>query len=153
MKKAGMKEYYALVLVISSFLVLILEVISRYILGSSLEWSDEIARLLLIWMTFSGMGLAILEKREIFVRTFRGRMSARGRRVWQFSLELLALGFNVFLLFFGLQMAHFSWAMKTESLELPFGIFYASIPAGAVVSIVYLVYRLRRPGPEPRGDG
>ncbi len=153
MKKIGTKEYYAVLVIISSFLVLILEVISRYLLGSSLEWSDEIARLLLIWMTFTGMGLAILERKEIFVRTFRQRLSAKGRRLWQASLELLALGFNVFLLLFGLQMTHFSWGMKTESLELPFSFFYASIPAGALVSIVYLVYRLRKPGPEPKGDG
>ncbi len=153
MKKIGVKEYYSIILVIASFLVLILEVISRYLLGSSLEWSDEIARLLLIWMTFTGMGLAILERKEIFVRTFRGRFSAKGRRLWQASLELLALGFNVFLLLFGLYMTRFSWGMRTESLELPFGIFYASIPAGALVSIVYLISRLRKPGPEPKGDG
>lgn len=153
MKKIGIKEYYSVLVIISSFLVLILEVISRYLLGSSLEWSDEIARLLLIWMTFTGMGLAILERKEIFVRTFRQRLSAKGRRLWQASLELLALGFNIFLLLFGLYMTHFSWGMRTESLELPFGIFYASIPAGAIVSIIYLVYRLRRPGPEPKGDG
>jgi TRAP-type C4-dicarboxylate transport system permease small subunit len=153
MKKFGLKEIYAFLVIMASFLVLIIEVISRYVFGSSMEWSDEIARLLLIWMTFTGMGLAILERKEIFVRTLRGSLSARGRRVWQASLEALAIAFNIFLLVFGIQMTRFAWGMKTESLELPFSILYASIPAGAILSILYLVHRLRKPGPEPTGDG
>ncbi|HSR13244.1 MAG TPA: TRAP transporter small permease [Thermodesulfobacteriota bacterium] len=153
MKRYTFKEYYALVVIMGGFLVLIIEVIFRHAFGSSLEWSDEIARLLLIWMTFTGMGLAILERREIFVRTFRGRFTPRGRRRWQASLEVLALAFNVFLLIFGIEMTGFSRGMKTESLELPFSFLYLSIPAGAILCIVYLVKRLRNPGPEPTGEG
>jgi TRAP-type C4-dicarboxylate transport system permease small subunit len=40
-------------------------------------------------------------------------------------------------------MTHFSWDIKTESLELPFSYFYVSIPLGAILAVYYLVRRFR----------
>ena len=149
MKKTSAKELYALLLVMASFLALILEVISRYILGSSIEWSDEIARLLLIWMTFTGIGLAILERKEIFVQTIRQKLSEKANKNLRISLDLLAIAFNLFLLIFGLQMTHFSWGMKSESLALPFSFFYAAIPAGSIIALFFLVKRIRETWGQP----
>lgn len=143
MKKMSTKDLYALLVIMASFLVLILEVFSRYVFHSSLEWSDEIARLLLIWITFTGMGMAILEKKEIFVRTFRQKLSPKVKDLWHLSLNLLGMAFNIFLILFGLQMTQFSWGMQTESLELPFSFFYAAIPAGSIISLFYLSQRIR----------
>lgn len=141
--KSGVKEYYALLLVMASFGVLILEVLLRYVVGSSMEWTDEISRLLLVWMTFTGIGLVILEKKEIFAQVFTQKISPQVRKKWSRFLDLLALVFNIFLVIFGLQMTHFSWDIKSESLELPFSFFYVSIPLGAALAVYYLVRRFR----------
>jgi TRAP-type C4-dicarboxylate transport system permease small subunit len=136
-------QFYALLVILASFLVLLLEVVSRYVFGSSLEWSDEIARLLLVWITFTGAGMAIRERREIFVQTFRTKLSAKGKKYSQVFLDLLVLAFNLFLLLFGLRMIQFSWDIQTESLEIPFSFFYAAIPLGSILSLFFLGKRLR----------
>jgi TRAP-type C4-dicarboxylate transport system permease small subunit len=141
--RTGVKEYYALLLVMASFGVLIAEVIFRYGIGFSMEWTDEISRLLLVWMTFTGIGLVILERKEIFARVFTQKLSPQAKKKWSRFIDLLVLAFNSFLIIFGLQMTHFSWDIKTESLELPFSYFYVSIPLGAVLSVYYLVRRFR----------
>ncbi len=140
--KAGLKEYYALLLVMASFVVLIAEVLLRYVLGSSMEWTDEISRLLLVWMTFTGIGLVIRERKEIFAQVFTQKLSAQGKKRWATSIDILALAFNVFLIIFGLQMTLFSWDIKTESMDLPFSYFYISIPIGAFLAAVYLTKRI-----------
>jgi|GEM_PF-2047729 len=140
---SSLKEYYALALVMASFLILIAEVFLRYVIGSSMEWTDEISRLLLVWMTFTGIGLVILERKEIFAQVFTQKLSPEARKKWSRSLDLLVLTFNIFLIIFGLQMTHFSWDIKTESLELPFSFFYVSIPLGAILAVYYLVKRFR----------
>jgi len=142
--KPGLKEYYALILVMASFGVLIAEVFLRYVAGSSMEWTDEISRLLLVWMTFTGVGLVILEQKEIFAQVFSQRFSPQAKKNWALFLDLLVLAFNIFLVVFGLQMTHFSWDIKTESLELPFSYFYVSIPLGAALAVYYLGRRIRR---------
>jgi TRAP-type transport system small permease protein len=140
--KAGLKEYYALVLVMASFGILIAEVFLRYVFGSSMEWTDEISRLLLVWMTFTGIGLVILERKEIFAQVFTQKLSVQTRKYWSAFIDLLVLAFNIFLIIFGLQMTHFSWDIKTESLELPFSCFYVSIPIGAFLATCYLSKRI-----------
>ncbi len=141
--RPGVKEYYALLLVMASFGVLIFEVLLRYVFGSSMEWTDEISRLLLVWMTFTGIGLVILEKKEIFAQVFTQKLSPQARKNWSRFIDLLVLAFNIFLVIFGLQMTHFSWDIKTESLELPFSYFYVSIPLGAALAVYYVVRRMR----------
>jgi len=140
--KAGLKEYYALLLVMASFVVLIAEVLLRYVFGSSMEWTDEISRLLLVWMTFTGIGLVILERKEIFAQVFTQKLSGQAKKYWSNFIDILTLAFNVLLIIFGLQMTHFSWDIKTESMDLPFSYFYVSIPIGAFLAAVYLFKRI-----------
>ena len=148
--RPGLKEYYALILVMASFGVLIAEVFLRYVAGSSMEWTDEISRLLLVWMTFTGIGLVILERKEIIAQVFTQWLSPQAKKNWSRSMDLLVLVFNIFLVIFGLQMTHFSWDIKTESLELPFSYFYVSIPLGAILAVYYLARRFRN---EQTGKG
>jgi TRAP-type C4-dicarboxylate transport system permease small subunit len=143
MPKTGGKEIWALLLVMASFLVLMLEVVLRYVLGSSLEWTDEISRLLLVWMTFTGIGLVVLERKEIFAQVFTPKLSAKAQKYWATLVDSLVLAFNLFLVYFGLQMTHFAWDIRTESLELPFSYFYVSIPLGAGAAIYYLARRIK----------
>ena len=142
--KTGWKEYFALLLVMASFVVIMAEVVIRYVFGSSLEWTDEISRLLLVWMTFTGIGLVILERKEIFAQVFSQKVSARAKNLWSFFIDLLVFAFNLFLIIYGIQMTHFSWDMRSESLELPFSFFYVSIPLGALLAVFYLGQRIRK---------
>ncbi len=143
-KRYGFKEYYALLLVMGSFLVLIVEVVFRYILGASMEWTDEVSRILLVWMTFTGMSWVIRDRKEIVCEAFGQKMSARMQRYWSLGIDLLVLAFNVFLLVYGIKMTRFSWDIRTESLELPFSLFYVSIPIGCLLSAFMLWKRIKQ---------
>ncbi len=143
-KRYGFKEYYALLLVMGSFLILIVEVVFRYILGSSMEWTDEISRILLVWMTFTGMGWVIRDRKEIVCEAFGQKMSARVQKYWSLGIDLLVLAFNVLLLAYGVQMTRFSWDIRTESLDLPFSLFYVSIPIGCLLSVFMLGKRIKQ---------
>ncbi len=143
-KRYGFKEYYALLLVMGSFLILIVEVVFRYILGSSMEWTDEISRILLVWMTFTGMGWVIRDRKEIVCEAFGQKMSARVQKYWSLGIDLLVFAFNVFLLVYGIKMTRFSWDIRTESLDLPFSLFYVSIPIGCLLSVFMLGKRIKQ---------
>lgn len=142
-KKNGLKEYYALVLIAGSFLILITEVVFRYFLGGSLEWTDEISRILLVWMTFTGMGFVIRDKKEIVCEAFGHKLSKRVQRYWSLGLDTLGAVFVLFLFFYGIKMTLFSWEIQTESLELPFSFFYVSIPVGCILMLYFLGKRVK----------
>jgi TRAP-type C4-dicarboxylate transport system permease small subunit len=142
-RKNGLKEYYALILVAGSFLILIVEVVFRYFLGGSLEWTDEISRILLVWMTFTGMGFVIRDKKEIVCEAFGQKLPKRVQRYWSLGLDILGAAFILFLFIYGIKMTLFSWEIKTESLELPFSFFYVSIPVGCIVMFYFLGKRVK----------
>ena len=143
-KRNGFKEYYALLLVMGSFLILIVEVVFRYILGSSMEWTDEVSRILLVWMTFSGMAWVIRDRKEIICEAFGGKLPVRVQRYWALGVDILVAAFNLFLLVYGIKMTRFSWDIHTESLELPFSLFYVSIPIGSLLSAWMLWKRIKK---------
>jgi len=143
-RRYGFKDYYALLLVMGSFLILIVEVVFRYIFGSSMEWTDEVSRILLVWMTFTGMAWVIRDRKEIICEAFGGKLPVRMQRYWALGVDILVAAFNLFLLVYGIKMTRFSWDIHTESLELPFSLFYVSIPIGSLLSAWMLWKRIKK---------
>jgi TRAP-type C4-dicarboxylate transport system permease small subunit len=141
--RSGLKEYFALVLVLGSFLILIMEVVFRYLLGSSLEWTDEISRILLVWMTFTGMGFVIRDRKEIVCEAFGQKLPKRVQKYWSLGVDILVAAFTLFLFVYGIKMTLFSWEIKTESMELPFSFFYISIPIGCLLMLYFLGRRIK----------
>ena len=142
-RRNGFKEYYALLLVMGSFLILIAEVVFRYLLGGSLEWTDEVSRVLLVWMSFTGMGFVVRDRKEIVCEAFGQKMSKRMQRYWSLGLDILGAVFTLFLFAYGIKMTFFAWEIKTESLELPFSFFYVSIPLGCLLMFYFLGRRIK----------
>jgi TRAP-type C4-dicarboxylate transport system permease small subunit len=141
--RSGLKEYFALVLVLGSFLIFIMEVVFRYLLGSSLEWTDEISRILLVWMTFTGMGFVIRDRKEIVCEAFGQKLPKRVQKYWSLGVDILVAAFTLFLFVYGIKMTLFSWEIKTESMELPFSFFYISIPIGCLLMLYFLGRRIK----------
>jgi len=49
------------------FIVNLLQVFFRYVIGASLTWSEELARHLFVWVTFLGMALVTRDKDNIVI--------------------------------------------------------------------------------------
>ncbi len=142
-QRNGVKEYFALVLVMGSFLILFTEVVFRYLLGSSLEWTDEISRILLVWMSFAGMGFAVRDRKEIVCEAFGQKLPKGVQRYWALGVDILVTAFTVFLFIYGIEMTRFSRDIRTESMELPFSYFYISIPFGCLLMLYFLATRIK----------
>ena len=72
------------------FLLLVLttmsaQVFARYVFGAPFQWSEEVARFALIWMTFISAAYVMAEGRHIAVDMISTRVGDRGssRRAWR----------------------------------------------------------------------
>ena len=63
-------EYIALVLLFLMVVVVFLQVIFRFVLHSSLSWSEEFARYTMIWLSFLGISIGVKKKAHIGVEIF-----------------------------------------------------------------------------------
>lgn len=103
--------------------VVFLQFFTRYVLNDSFGWTEEIARFLLIAVTFMGAVMAVRKEGHIAVEIFYRWMSRPLRRVLQGCIDLLSI------VFFGaMAWSGAGLALKTRqsmvSVDLPKSIVY-----------------------------
>ena len=94
-------EWWAMLLLVLMVVLVFLGVFFRYVLGASLAWYDEFASYLLVWLTFYGAVAASYHGRHIGFDLVVNRFMPRTRKVVEVFAELLVLGFQVVLFYYG----------------------------------------------------
>jgi TRAP-type C4-dicarboxylate transport system permease small subunit len=124
--------------------IILLAVFFRYVVNHSLFWSDEVVRYLFVWFTLLGSALVLRDRRHIRVEFFVERMPRSVRAGVECAGFVLVLAFNVFLVVAGFLWVRETSGTYTPALGLPLNwIFYAALPATAVLCCYFGVRRLR----------
>lgn len=124
--------------------VVILQVFFRYGLNHSLFWSEELARYLLIWLTFLGTSVAYHRTAHPSVNLLQNRLSPSMKRQCRVIVHCLSLVFFLILIWYGLEFAFFIRAQTTPSLALPKWLVFSIIPiSGAILVLHGLTFLLR----------
>ena len=74
-------------------IVVFLQFFTRYVLNSSLGWTEEIARYLLIVVTFLGSAMAVRKRSHIAVEFCYRYFSPAGRHRLALAVDLVCLAF------------------------------------------------------------
>ena len=146
-------------LMVAMFVLVFTNVVTRYGFGFSLAWGEEVARFLMIWVTFLGAGLALREGRHVAIEILQDRLPAPARRWLRLALAVLILAFLAFLAVLGAQFVAFGWDKIMMATQMSRGIPYLAIPLGAAMFALHLVLIFRRflerdwEDTGPAGDG
>ena len=76
-------------------ILVIAQVIFRYVLNDPLDWSEELARFSFIYLAFIGIGAAYGRRRHMFVDALVIELPPRFRRIAEVSVVGLATAFLV----------------------------------------------------------
>ncbi|WP_299850949.1 TRAP transporter small permease [uncultured Roseovarius sp.] len=127
----------ALVAGFSSIVVYV--VASRYLLGQTPPWAEELPRLLLVWLTFIGAISAFWRGghfraglTDLLITAPRPRQVVQGLSAVATAVFLVVLGIN------GARLADITWSHTTTALSLPVGLFYLSVPVSCAMSLLVL---------------
>lgn len=74
-------------------LVVLLQVFARYVLKTSVPWTEEMSRLLFIYVGFTGTAIATRENELIVVDILLSRLPAKLRKVFDIVIELFIFAF------------------------------------------------------------
>lgn len=116
--------------------VVFLQFFSRYILNDSIAWTEEIARFLLIGVTFIGSIMATRKQSHIAVEFFYRWIPRTGRRIAQTLIDVLTTGFFIMLSIFSAQIAGRTGQMMV-SLDIPKSTIYWIVTAAFVCMALY----------------
>ena len=113
-----------------------MQVIFRYVLHASLSWSEELARYLMVWLTFLGAALGVRYKSligmEVLVKALP-KLMKRG------VLELVTLFQLVFLavvLVYSIKMTMIAHAQVSAAMLIPMSSAYVALPVGLSMMIM-----------------
>ncbi|WEX12062.1 TRAP transporter small permease [Chelativorans sp. AA-79] len=128
--------------------ILLLQVALRYGFNESIFWSDEIVRFGLVWNVLLGAALVSLREGHIRVDMLEAALPPRRRLILLNIIDVIAIAFALFLLFYGFRFALIGSSQLAPSTGMSMAIPYAAIPCGAALILfftsVVLVRRIRR---------
>ncbi|HSP32087.1 MAG TPA: TRAP transporter small permease [Halomonas sp.] len=144
-----LEDLVTLTLFWALILVVFAQFFSRYVLGSSIGWTEEIARYLLIGVGFLGSVMAARNGSHIMVEFFYHYMPAWQARLLERLVNLVSLTFYMAMAWITYQLASRTNSLMV-SVDLPKSIIYFTVCAAFVlmamrtVQRLYLKYRDRR---------
>jgi TRAP-type C4-dicarboxylate transport system permease small subunit len=105
--------------------------------GASLVWYDEVASILLAWLTYYGAALAALHRAHIGMPTLVARLTGVARAAMILAGEVCTLAFFVVLAYAGVRVLSVLGGTGLTSLPwMPMSVAQSVIPIGAVLFIV-----------------
>lgn len=109
-----------------------LQIVSR-VFFTSVSWTEEVARFLLIWITFMGATLAWQQGRHIAVSLLRDNLPPLLKKLVTAAALLVAIAFLVTLAVIGWQYMQMQSFQKSPSLRLSMTYVYAVMPLAAAL--------------------
>jgi len=124
-------------LLVSLTAIVIYSVFWRYIGGASPRWYDEIASIMLVWLTYYAGALTALKRGHISVDNLLMRMPPRARLATAIVGEVVVISFFALLAWAGLVVLQVLSGLSLISLRwVPITVTQSVIPIGAGLFIV-----------------
>ncbi|WP_404454813.1 TRAP transporter small permease [Oceanobacillus kapialis] len=116
--------------------LVVLQVVTRFIIDYPLSWSEEISRYLMIYIVFLGSALAMRNKEHIAIDFLMEVVSAKKKKVLNTVILWISLIFAAILLYFGAALTLTVVGQATPTLQFSMSWAYAAIPLGALLLLL-----------------
>ncbi|MEB3103888.1 TRAP transporter small permease [Ferviditalea candida] len=126
------EEYLSVILFSLMTLLIFLQIIFRFLLNASLDWTEELARYSFVWLVYLSASLGVKKNRHIRVELVEKLLPQKASKWFGFLAELIWLLFSLTMVKQGYLVAkmNLETGQNSPSLNLPMGFVYAIIPIG-----------------------
>lgn len=118
---------------IAMAVVVAVQVVCRYLFNHSLFWSEEVARYLLVWLTFLGAAAAYYRHAHPGIDVLSAWLGPRWSRVKALAVHLVCLAFFVVMIWQGAIFSHFVRQQISPALALPMWLVVLIIPVAGII--------------------
>ena len=133
----------AMVVVVSA------QVLLRYAFNTSLDWGEDIARMLFVWAIFLAIPLGIREGAHIGIELVVRKFPVLGQRLLTRVMATLVIGLMAVICWQAAILIVDQWDENLPTLSVPTSLFMVPVCIGAALSVLHLL-RLAIAGDAPR---
>ncbi len=135
-----------LLMILSSVMVIVisLQVFMRHVMGSSLSWSEELARFCFIWLVYIGISYGVKKQRHIKVDVLLVILKDKPKLILNIVANILFLGFAIFAIIYGYSISQqlLGFGQTSAGLKVPMGLVYMATPVGMSLTAIRLIQQL-----------
>ena len=142
-------------------LVVLWGVASRYLLGDQASWSEELARIMMVWLALLGAALVAREDRHLGLDVVVRSWPKEVQRVGQLVVYVLIFGFAGWIMLWGgaeLVGQRFDSGQKLPALGISKAWFYLALPVSGFLTSLFMIesfltaFRGKGPSIEEQGE-
>ncbi len=119
--------------------IVLLQIIFRFLIHVPFPWSEELARYLMIWMGMLGAFVALREGRHIGVSLFVDRLPPAWASRVMLLVQVATIVFLGIVAKQGFSLALFNESQLSPAMQIPMIFPYMAVPVGASLMILELV--------------
>lgn len=139
-KYLSMIENAVIILGLSAmFLILLAQVIMRYVFSRPLTWSEEAARFIFVYVSFIGISYAYRQKGHIRMEVVVNLFPQAVRRGLEVLINLGTIALFCYMIPFSFRFIGIQAGVKATATHIPMSIVYTALPLGMALSCVRLL--------------
>lgn len=122
----------------------LLGVVSRYVMGSQVPWTEELAGVLLVWSSFFGIALAFNYRAHLGIDLVVNMMGDAPRKTAATIAHLVTIAFTVVVFLYGgvflLHKAIYVTPNEMPALHIKDSVLYLPIPISGLFILYFEIY-------------
>ena len=130
-------KHFIFTLGLAMTIIVVVQVFARYVLNSSLFWSEELARYCLVWISFLGASVAYHDGLHPGVNLLGSKLSPAMKVFLALVVHLVSLGLFGIMVFHGFKFAFFVRLQITPALSIPKWIIMGILPLSGIIFMIH----------------
>ena len=122
--------------------VMLAQVVARFVFASPFSWAEELAVLLFAWITFIGAAAVQRSDSHLSIDTLRGRLPPRGQRALDVFRRVVIAACCALLIYEGIALSVRMWPLEFPAMGVTRSLLYLSVPVGCLFSLLFVLHSL-----------
>jgi len=136
----------SLVFLVIMVVVIIVQVILRGVFSFTPSWSEELSRLLFVWVSFLGIAYGFKEKLHMSLGLFVEKMPEKVKKGLDIAAKIIVIALGLIMFIYGWKFTMLMGQSTMPGLGIPSGVLYASIPVTGFFVTMYGIELLFKKG-------
>lgn len=133
------EKYTACGMLVIIVLIGAAQIFFRFVLKSSLIWSEELMRYMFVWLSFLTASIAVREHKHISVDFVTSFIPAKINRIFYLVSRVAILVYFYFMIPAGFELCAKTATNRSTILPITWNFVYAALPVGMILMAISLV--------------
>ena len=119
--------------------LVVVQVVMRYVFNSPLTWSEELAVYIMVWMTFLGSVICMRDNEHIEVTVLVDYLPRKLQRAVIVFSRIVSVIFLLIVVYYGFELVFENRVVTSAANKINMGLVYLIIPLSSIGMLYYVV--------------